>query len=67
MSISLLGQHCVLHDSLIDELPAQVPPQDSVTVFVLVLVLDPPPQDFEQLPYVQELQAQFSRVLKNLS
>ena len=61
MSINLLGQHCVLQDAVIDDLPAQAPPQDSVTVLVLVLVLSPPPHVFEQLPVVQALHAQFPK------
>ena len=59
------GQHWILQFSVIDELPVHFPPQDSVIILVLVFVVDPPPQDFEHAPLVQEVHWQFTTNTRN--
>ena len=55
----LLGHGLVLHSSISEGCPVQVPPFASSTDFVLVFVLVPLPHESEHSPYTQSFHSQW--------
>jgi len=55
----LLGHGLVLHSSISEGCPVQVPPFASSTDFVLVFVLVPVPHESEHSPYTQSFHSQW--------